>query len=530
MVRGQTVTHEQEAIVRALADPASHADRPARVEHVQTHVSHVFLAGPNVYKLKKAVTFPFLDFAPLAAREHFCREEVRLNRRLAPDVYVGVLPITRTATGGVALGGDGPVADWVVHMRRLPADRSLAELIARGEATVAMLTAVAGRLARFHAGAEVVEGADPDRLRAVWDENLDETIDVVGHMLAPEDAAVLRDFGNTFVDRHETVLRARGPRGRVREGHGDLRTDHVYVLERPSGTVPPGIHVVDCVEFSRAFRTVDVAADVAFLAMEIESLDRPDLARAFLRAYAEATADPLVPALATYYAAHRALVRAKVEALASREAEVGATDRAAAADRARAKLALAIRFAWRSGEPVVIACAGLSGTGKSTVATMLSATTGFRVVSTDVLRKADVPRRMPDYGAAARGAVYAELRRQVERALAADDSVIADATFLTRPERDRLARSVRGYGRRWLFVECTASEAIVRVRLDARDRSSVSDARFDVYLAQRDARDAFGADEPVIVVDTSHGGAVRADLVPRLWAWRQGRPVARDGA
>jgi aminoglycoside phosphotransferase family enzyme/predicted kinase len=521
---------EQEAIVRMLADPASYPRRPDAVEHVQTHISHVFLAGAYVYKLKKAVTFPFLDFAPLAAREHFCREEVRLNRRLAPDVYLGVVPITRESTGGLALGGDGAVVDWVVHMRRLPVDRSLAALVERGEASAETLAAVARRIACFHGGAEVVEGADPEWLRTAWDENLDETIAAAGRMLAPEDAAVLRDFGWTFVGRHATVLQARAPRGRLREGHGDLRTDHVYVLERPSGpdadAIPPGIHIVDCIEFSEAFRRIDVAADVSFLAMELEGLGRTDLARAFVHAYADATEDSLVPTLATYYAAHRALVRAKVEALTSAEAEVDAAERTAAATRARAKLALAARFAWRSGDPVVIACAGLSGTGKSTVAAMLAAATGFRVVSSDVLRKADTAHTTPDYGAAARGGVYAELRREVEKSLAGDESVIADATFVLRAERDRLACAVGGYGRRWLFVECTASDAVVRARLAARDRSSVSDARLEVHLAQRADHDPFGPDEVVLTIDTS-AGDVRTALVPPLWAWRQGRPVGR---
>jgi hypothetical protein len=522
----EPMIREQEAVVRALRAPESYPGRPGRVEHLQTHVSHVFLAGDDVYKLKKAVRFPFLDFSTLAARERFCREEVRLNRRLAPDVYLGVVPVTRTEAGGVELGGRGEPVDWLVHMRRLPADRTLAAMVERGEAAPETLAAVARHMARFHAAAAPADGGDPERLAAAWDENLAGARGFVGRALAAEDAALLADFGTSFVARHEAVLRARAGRGRVRDGHGDLRAEHVYVLGGAHGAIPAGIHVVDCVEFSPAFRAVDVAADVAFLVMELEALARPDLASAFVRAYADAADDRLVPALVPYYACHRAIVRGKVEALASDEAEVPPAERQAAAERARARFALACRFAWRSGEPVVIACAGLSGGGKSTIAAVLAAATGFPVLASDVLRKEGG--RTAEYAAPARAAVYGRLRRAVEARLVAGESVIADATFLERAERDRLARLARAYGRRCVFVECSVDEAVARARLERRDGSSVSDARVDVYLRQRALADPFGDDEPVVGVDTGgDAAAIRADLLPRLWAWRQGRPAAR---
>jgi predicted kinase len=367
-------------------------------------------------------------------------------------------------------------------------------------------------------------------LLEAWDENLDGVRSMEDRFLAAQDFDLLRDYGRTYVLHHDAVLRARVARGHVRDGHGDLRADHVYVLDQALPGLPDappvasGIWIVDCIEFAPAFRAVDVAADLSFLAMELESLGRPELARMLVEAYAEAAGDRLVPALIPFHGCHRAIVRGKVEALAANDEELGADERRRAGERSRALFALAGRFAWRSGDPVVIVCAGLSGTGKSAVAGLLHEATGFAVVSSDVLRKATgTPRYTPD----GRHAVYDRLRAAVEEALVARESVIVDATFLERAERDVLARVVAGYGRRHVFVACQADEGTVKRRLDARDATSVSDARWETYLAQRAHADAFGHDEPVLRIDTTDTLAdVRASLLPPLWAWRNGRPLA----
>jgi predicted kinase len=228
--------------------------------------------------------------------------------------------------------------------------------------------------------------------------------------------------------------------------------------------------------------------------------------------------------LIPFHACHRAIVRGKVEGLAADDEELDADERRRAGERSRALFALAGRFAWRSGDPVVIVCAGLSGTGKSAVAGLLHEATGFAVGSSDVLRKASGTH---DYGPGARHAVYDGLRAAVEESLGGRESVIIDATFLKRAERDALARLAAGYGRRHVFVACQADEETVKRRLDARDATSVSDARWETYLAQRAHADAFGPDEPVLPIDTAGTLAdVRAMLLPPLWAWRNGRRLA----
>jgi hypothetical protein len=535
----------QEEIVRALCDPVIYPHRPGRVEHVQTHISHVFLAGPLVYKLKKAVRFPFLDFESAERRRHFSAEEVRLNRRLSPGVYLDVVPLTRGTGGRLGLDGDGEAVEHVVRMRRLPAERMLARLAATPWVGPGAMEALAERLAAFHATApsspEIAAHADPETLARAWRENLDGARAFVGHLLAAEDHEILADFGPTWIRRHETLLRARQAAGRIREGHGDLHAEHVCFVDAPlppvEGLPPlgPGIYVFDCIEFSRPLRSNDVASEVAFLAMDLESLGRPDLAGRFVAAYAAAAADAVLPVLVPFYACHRACVRGKVEGLASREGEVEAGAREAAATRARQHFALALRYAWAAGGPALIACAGLSGSGKTTLAGDLAAATGFTRLGSDPIRKrgrgdapgTDGPYGTGAYAPAAREAVYRTLSAEAEAALAAGQGVIADATFMARAERERLAAVARRQRCPVVFVECRAEEETVRARLQARiGAGGLSDARWETYLAQRDRWDRFGASEPHLVVDTSGSPkATRAVALGRLWRWRQGRPT-----
>ena len=540
---GQLDRMSQEEVVRALQDPAFYPHRPERVEHVQTHISHVFLAGPYVYKLKKAVRFSFLDFSTPELRHHFCDEEVRLNRRLSPQVYLGVVPITHEARGPLRLGASGETIDHLVWMRRLPADRILVNLVRCGGARTDMMDALASRLAAFHRsapeGPEISLHADPARLVSRWESVVSGTAPFAGVLLAPEDHEILTDFGPAFIDAHETLLRARQRAGRIREGHGDLHAEHVCFVDAPveaEGALPPlepGMYVFDCIEFSQPLRCNDVAYEIAFLAMDLDSLERPDLARSLVAAYVVAADDPDVPLLLPLYACHLASVRGMVEGLKSAEAEVEPTDREVAAVRARRHFTLAVRYAWTAGGPAVIACAGLSGTGKTTLAAELARTTGFVLLSTDTLRKRraglapETPARAA-YGAGlytdeARAATYVALVAEVQAALEAGRGVIVDATFIRRADRDRLAEAARRQRRPYVFLSCQADEAVVRTRLAAREEGhSVSDARWDVYVAQREQCEPFGTDERHLVVDT--GGTLassRAAALRALWRWRR---------
>jgi aminoglycoside phosphotransferase family enzyme/predicted kinase len=535
---------EQTALLRALADPRFYPRPPPSVEHVQTHISHVFLAGAHVYKLKKAVRFSFLDASTPERRRHLCEEEVRLNRRLCPDVYLGVVPIARGPGGRLVLGGTGEVVDHVVHTRRLPADRMLGALLAQGAVRPTMLAALARLLADFHAraatGPEVARHAAPDVLAARMRENVEAARPFVGRLLTAAEHGILADFGPSFLRRHEALLRARQQAGRIREGHGDVHAEHVCFVDAPVAGAPgdpalaPGIYVYDCIEFSHALRCNDVASEIAFLAMDLEALGHPALAAEFVARYAAAADDPDVHTLLPLYVYDRACVRGKVEGMASVDPALTPADAVAAAERARRHFRLALRAAWRGAGPALVACAGLSGTGKTTLAEGLAAATGFVHLSTDAIRRRDHPGAAPasidagPYEPRARAAVYRTLAVEAERALAAGRGVIADATFIRRADREALAAAAARERRPCVFVECRADPGIVRERLGARANGpALSDARWDTYLVQRVRQEPYGDDEPHFTLDAGAGAAaVRDAALAALWTWREHREAA----
>jgi aminoglycoside phosphotransferase family enzyme/predicted kinase len=533
--RQSEVAGDEAALVEALADPSFYPHRPPRVEHVQTHISHVFLAGPFVYKLKKPVRFSFVDATTAARRRALCEDELRLNWRLAAPVYLGVLPITRERDGRLALNGSGTVLDSVVWMRRLPAECMLDQRIRDGTVDAAMLTTLARLIADFHAsapsGPNVAVHASEAALQRAWTDVLALAEPMVGQMLPRAAHRILADFASGFLARHARLFAARRAARRIREGHGDLRAEHVCVLDAPALAPPPhvalgpGTYVIDCVEFSQALRCGDVASDVAFLAMDLERLGRPDLATTFLDAYVCASGDRQLRTLLPFYGAYRACVRGAVDGLKAGEAEVDAQERAAATERAREEFMLALRYAWQTRAPGIIACSGLSGSGKTALAVALAEATGFAHLSSDALRGARTACNSPApygtgrYAPAARAAVYARLCDEAAGALAAGRGAVADATFIRRTTREALASVAARHGSRVFFVECEAHPDVIRRRLDAR-REGPSDARWNTYLRQRDEQEPFTPAELHRTVDT--GGALDDALdavLPALWNW-----------
>lgn len=540
------MAQQPQSLIDALADPGFYPERPARVEHLATHISHVFLAGPYAYKLKKPVTFPFLNFSTLEKRRHFCHEEVRLNRRLCPDVYLGVVPITRADDGGLRLGGPGQVVDYVVRMRRLPDSGMLGRRIRENRLPAERLDELARTLAAFHdrapCGPEVSRYGAPEALATRWQANMDVARDAVGELLAIEDFEILADFGPRFLDDNQNALHRRQAEGRIRDGHGDLHCDNVCMLEQPDEAtgaprLAPGIYVFDCIEFSDALRCNDVASEIAFLSMDLESLGRPDLAERFVAIYTASANDPEIFSLLPFYACYRACVRAKVGTLMLAQARNrGETDEEAMG-RARRHYALAVRYAWRALGPTLIVCSGLSGTGKSTLAETLSRATGFEHVSTDALRRAAAPgtsieRNAALYTPARRAATYRKLCQRVDDLLAARNGVIADATFIDSANRRDIAAVAMRHRCPHVFLESQAEESTIRARLEARnDTTSDSDARWATYCAQRQERHPFAAHEPHIVVATDgSSAATRTAAMRALWAWRQGAGDGRDAA
>jgi aminoglycoside phosphotransferase family enzyme len=330
-------------LIEALSEPAAYPYPVEAVEVRQTHISAVFLAGPFVYKVKKPVNLDFLDFSTLEKRFHFCEEEVRLNRRLAPKVYLGVVPVVWTAKG-LQFEGDGEVIEWAVKMQRLPDEATLLERVRRGEVGIELVEALARRIASFHKGAETNERvAAFGRFDAVAHNILDifaEAGSQVGTTVSEAIFGRVKSLAEEALARLRPLIEARAARGMPRDCHGDLHLDHIYVF--PDRAPPADLVIIDCIEFNERFRFIDPVADMAFVVMDLTYLGRKDLARTFADAYFHAAQDEEGRALLPLFTAYRATVRGLVEGLELAEKEVPEAERSAALERARTHWFLAL--------------------------------------------------------------------------------------------------------------------------------------------------------------------------------------------
>ena len=474
----------QPSLLAALMEPDFYPGRPPQVTHLETHISHLFFAGDLVYKVKKPVRFSFLDYSTLERRRHFLYEELRLNRRLAPLVYLEVLPISYQ-NGCWRLGSDVNPVEYALRMRRLPAERMLNFLLERDQVTPAMMRSLAEILASFHAdapaGAEISARGAPEAIQALWDENLADIRPFVGRLLDAETFDAFADFGARFIARHRDLLLRRVREGRIREVHGDLHCQHVCFA-------PAGIQIFDCIEFSRELRSCDIASEIAFLLMDMEVRGALARARDFLWRYLEMIADPELPRLLPFYKCHRALVRGKVAGLRS-----GGTS----AEASR-YFEYARRVLWDAAKPFLILVYGLTGTGKSTLARELSRRLGLSAISSDATRKAlagtfarrdAVPYQAGIYSPQMTAATYAKMAEETEKLFGRGEGVILDATFHRRAQREEILRLAAGYGIPVAVIHCESADEIVRERLQRRaaEGRDLSDGRWEVYVRQRAA-------------------------------------------
>jgi aminoglycoside phosphotransferase family enzyme/predicted kinase len=472
-------------LIEELSRPAAYPGAAGPVEVRQTHISVVFLVGPHAYKVKKPVDFGFLDFRTLERRHHFCQEEVRLNRRLAPAVYHGVVPVTR-GPDGLQVEGEGEAVEWAVKMVRLPEAATLREGLRRGEVGPERLEELARRLAAFHAAAEGGEHiASLGRFEVVAGnarENLEQSA-AVGVTVSAAVFERLRALTEEALARLRPLIESRAARGVPRDTHGDLRLSHAYLF--PEKPPPDDLLIIDCIEFNERFRYADPVADVAFLYMDLVRVGRRDLAEALATAYFAAAGDGEGRALLPFYTAYRAAVRAKVEGLEAAEAEVPAEERAAAQAKARAHWLLALGELEAPGRrPELVLVGGLPGSGKSTLACGLAERARFEVIRSDVVRKELAPAgagREDIYTPEWTERTYGECLRRAEGLLLEGKRVLVDATFREEARRAAFLEAATGLGVPGLLLVCRAAPEVVRERLAAR-RGDVSDADWRVYL------------------------------------------------
>ena len=426
----------------------------------QTHVSLLFFAGDRVYKLKKPVRTPFLDFSSPELRLQACKREVELNRRLAPDVYLGVAGL---------LGPDGRACDHLVVMRRMPPERRLARLVRSGSLDDC-LDAVAETVARFHAGAptgpDIAAEGSRDALLGRWEANISELERFAMQLPQPDLPERIARLVRRFLAGRKPLFDRRIAEGRIRDGHGDLLADDVFCLD-------DGPRILDCLEFDDRLRYVDVLDDAAFLAMDLERLGGPEVGRRFLDAYQKVSGESHPPGLAHHYTAYRAHVRAKVACLRHEQGD------SQALAEATELLEIADRHL-EASRVVLVLVGGLPGTGKSTLAGGIAGERGWVVLRSDEIRKdlAGAPQsihedpgyRQGSYTKAMTDATYDALVSRARELLEQGTSVILDASWSSAEQRESAVSAAGRCFADLVALRCVAPLDMASARVVERAR------------------------------------------------------------
>ena len=510
-------------LIAALRDPRCYPHPVDRVEVLQTHISAVLLTGSLAYKIKKPVNLGFLDFSSLAARRFYCEEELRLNRRTAPELYLRVVPITGSEDAP-AIGGSGSPIEYALVMRQFQQQALFDAMARRGALSRTHMADLAHAVAKFHAAAARAEPlgsfGSPEKVLSLALENFDQI-----RALAAEGSTRLEQLRAWTCEEHArrvAMFTARAQEGFVRECHGDLHLRNIALID---GVPTP----FDCIEFSDELRWIDVMSELAFLVMDLFAHRLPGLAFAFLDAYLEHAGDYQGLALLRFYAVYRALVRAKVACIRAHQPGVLAEERAQSDKRYLDHLSLAGDLASRD-RPALIIMHGLSGSGKSTAAAELVALLGAIRCRSDVERKrlhgisagarSGSALAAGIYSSAANRQTYDRLAGFARDVLDAGYPVIVDAAFLSRNERDCFRALAQDCGAPFAIASCSAPLPLLRERVMRREGQGrdASEAGLAVLERQLEVQEPLDSHESACVfsIDTSGPEALPRDAATSL--------------
>jgi aminoglycoside phosphotransferase family enzyme/predicted kinase len=483
------MTAQLPEVVQALLNPQIYPDKTNRVDLMQTQMSFIFLTGKYVYKIKNAVNLGYLDYSTLEKRHYFCRQEVELNRRLSPETYLGVIPITRNQSV-FSIGGKGQPVEYAVKMLHLPQDCMLNVLLERNRATPEMLDRVAAKMVDFHAraatGPEISQFGKAESVKVNSDENFAQTEKYFGATITAAQFQAMKDYTNRFLNEKGAIFDQRAQAGRVRDCHGDLHSQHICFNE--------SLSIYDCIEFNDRFRYCDVASEIAFLAMDVDHFGRADLARSFINTYVSLSGDAQIQDVLKFFKCYRAYVRGKVSSFKFDDPYISENERKATGEAARSYFDLGQAYA--RTKPMLFFTVGLVGSGKSTVSTALAKRVGLTVLASDVIRKklANIPVTEHRYDEVGSGIYSADFSRQTYAKLLAEageilrqgEHVILDASFIRAADRAGALNLAAETGADLRILECRLDETNIKERLAQRLKgNSVSDGRWAIYEPQK---------------------------------------------
>ena len=490
-------------LFKQLKKPEVYGNEVSSVKVLQTHISYVFLTGKFAYKVKKPVNFGFLDFSTLEKRKYFCEEELRLNQRLCPRMYLEVVAIT-IRDGVVRVNGDGEIVEYAVKMEQFPQDRIMTQVLGREGIDFEVIDTICDILVKFYnknpSSEEIAAFGRFSAVKQNIDENFEQTKSKIG-LTIPEDIYnEIKYVNDRFFLRKNLVFECRRQEGFIRDCHGDLHSGNIVLAD--------DIYIFDCIEFNQRFRYCDIASDIGFLAMDLDFLNHPFLSSYFIECYIERSGDSGVFDVLNFYKCYRAYVRGKVAGFRLDDPQIDKHDKDEALGIARDYFALSRYYSRLMDielirkKPVLFLVGGLTGTGKSTIASKIAVDYHAVLVNSDLIRKemAGIDKFEPHRDAFNTGLyapnnidqTYKQVIAKARSMLEQRFSVILDATFVYQRHRDLASSLAHEIKVPLVVIQCVCEPSVVKRRLEKRlKEKSVSDGRWEIYQHQINSMDPY---------------------------------------
>ncbi|MDH7516846.1 MAG: AAA family ATPase [Candidatus Thermoplasmatota archaeon] len=508
---------EQSKIVEHLKNPKFYGHNVKSVEILQTHISYVALTGSFAYKIKKPVNFGFLDFSTLEKRKFFCEEEKRLNKRLCPDIYLDVLPITQM-NNKIELNGKGEIVEYTLKMKEFPQEQIMTNLLKQGKINEETIDRICTILVDFYNSQEnteeITKYGELKTVKQNIDENFEQTKPFIDITIPKNTYWYIKEANKKFFEKKKELFGHRMKEGCIKDCHGDLHSGNIVVSNDK-------IHIFDCIEFNKRFRFCDVASDIAFLAMDLDYLNHPYLSSYLIQRYVEKSNDNGIFDVLNFYKSYRAYVRGKVNSFQLNDQDIDSKKKNTIIETAKKYFELSQYYAslfsldLHKTKPLLFLVCGLTGTGKSTVAQKIAVDYHAHQINTDVVRKElagiDKFERHHDklntglYDPKKVGYTYEKVMEKASDFLKKGENVVLDATFQKKKYREMAHQIAAKNHSKLMIIHCVCTDDVVRKRLEQRlKKRSVSDGRWEIYVEQKKTFEPFTSDEKHFEIDTSN--------------------------
>lgn len=487
------------------------------VNVIQTHISYVVLTGKYAYKIKKPLDLGFLNFSSLEKRKYYCEQELKLNKRLCPEIYEKVVTLTEKEDG-IEIDGSGKVIDYAVKMKEFPQSHIMSFLLDDDKISFEKIEGLVENLVDFYKSEqstdEIKKFGEIKTIKQNTDENFEQTKAMLGEVISEKNYRYIKKITNQYLKEYESVFKKRITNNYIKDCHGDLHSGNIVFLNDK-------ICIFDCIEFNKRFRYNDIASDIAFLAMDLDIKGHAFLSSFLIESYVQKSNDASVFDVLNFYKCYRAYVRAKVTGFRLSDKSVEPSERKQIKETTSSYFELAFYYARlmkykleQKNQSVLFITSGLTGTGKSTVAKKIKIDYDAEVVSTDVVRKrlAGIHKYEPhhdDYNAGMYSPeknrdTYNEVFKLGKKLLNDGKNVVIDATFKTSELREKANRIAQQYNAKLIILNTVCPEEVVQNHLEARAKSkSVSDGRWEIYVEQKKSFEEFKDSFPRIEIDTS---------------------------